>query len=137
MKAQLPEQRTEAPGADPTDAERELLERYIEHTETPNPEALKQVFSDDALLDAAAARTLGGARQVVGSWSRAASARDVRLDALRGHPRQPPAACYVRRPGDDAHTARIDVLRIAGGAVAEIVTFDGSLFGMFDLPGKI
>ena len=53
------------------------------------------------VLDAAAARTLGGARQVVGSWVEGGFGTDVRLDALRGHPRQPPAGgrVYVRRPG--------------------------------------
>ena len=49
--------------------------------------------------------------------------------------RQPAVACYVRKPGDAEYTAMaLDVLRIAGGQVADIVTFDGSLFGMFGLP---
>jgi len=49
--------------------------------------------------------------------------------------RQPAVAAYVRRPGDDGYTPlALDVLRIVDGAVAEIVTFDGSLFGRFGLP---
>ena len=49
--------------------------------------------------------------------------------------RQPAVACYVRRPGDEGYAAMaLDVLRIAGGEVADIVTFDGDLFGWFGLP---
>jgi RNA polymerase sigma-70 factor, ECF subfamily len=49
--------------------------------------------------------------------------------------RQPAVACYVRRPGEDrAAPLAIDVLRIVDGAIAEIGTFDGSLFGWFGLP---
>jgi RNA polymerase sigma-70 factor (ECF subfamily) len=52
--------------------------------------------------------------------------------------RQPAVVCYVRRPGEDAYTPlAIDVLRIADGAVADIVTFDGSLFGWFGLPHEL
>ena len=143
MKEQLPEQRTEwAPGADPTDAERELLERYIEHTETPDPEALKQVLSDDVRFWMPPQPGLWEGRdQVVGSWVEGGFGTgmfgSMRCVVTRAN-RQPAVACYVRRPGDDAHTPlAIDVLRIADGTVAEIVTFDGSLFGMFALPGKI
>jgi len=31
----------------------------------------------------------------------------------------------------------IDVLRIANGEVADIVTFDGSVFGWFELPATL
>jgi hypothetical protein len=52
--------------------------------------------------------------------------------------RQPAVACYARRPGEEHHTPpAIDVLTIAGGEVAEIVTFDGSLFGWFGLPESL
>jgi len=44
----------------------------------------------------------------------------------------------VRRPGDDAYTPlAIDVLRIADGAITDIVTFDGSLSGWLGLPEKL
>ena len=49
--------------------------------------------------------------------------------------RQPAVAYYVRTPGDDGYSPMaLDVLRIVDGAVAEIVTFDGSVFGWFGLP---
>ncbi len=69
--------------------------------------------------------------------STAASAPSVRLDTVRAtRPnRQLAVGAYIRRPGDDAYTPMaLDVLGIAGGAVADIVTFDGSVFGWSGLP---
>ena len=44
-------------------------------------------------------------------------------------------ANYVRKPGDDRYSPlAVDVLRIVDEAVADIVTFDGSVFGWFGLP---
>jgi hypothetical protein len=56
-------------------------------------------------------------------------------DRNRPRPCQPGVACYARSPGDDACSpSAIDVLRIVGGAVAELIAFDGSVFGWFRLP---
>jgi hypothetical protein len=49
--------------------------------------------------------------------------------------RLPTAASYLREPGDTEFRAfKFDVLRIAGGKVAEITTFDAGLFPRFGLP---
>jgi RNA polymerase sigma-70 factor (ECF subfamily) len=49
MREHLPECRSEwAPGTDVTAAERALLERYVRYGETPVPEALKRMLSEDA-----------------------------------------------------------------------------------------
>jgi RNA polymerase sigma-70 factor (ECF subfamily) len=52
--------------------------------------------------------------------------------------RQPAVACYVRTPGEaEYRPLAMDVLRFEDGLVREIVTFDGSLFGRFDLPASL
>ena len=49
--------------------------------------------------------------------------------------RQPAAVSYVRGPGDAVFRAlKIDVLRIEGGLVKEVTTFDTSLLDAFGLP---
>ena len=49
--------------------------------------------------------------------------------------RQPAAAHYVRRPGDDRFRAQVlDVLRVEGGQIAEIIAFVPELFPAFGLP---
>lgn len=47
----------------------------------------------------------------------------------------PQAASYLRAPGDTEFRAfKFDVLRIEGGRIAEITTFDATLFPEFGLP---
>ena len=59
---------------------------------------------------------------------------DWRLVPTRAN-RQPTAASYLRAPGDTEFRAfKFDVLRIAGGQIAEITTFDATLFPAFGLP---
>jgi RNA polymerase sigma-70 factor (ECF subfamily) len=59
---------------------------------------------------------------------------DWRLVPTRAN-RMPTAASYLRRPGDSEFRAfKFDVLRIDGGAIAEITTFGADLFPAFGLP---
>jgi RNA polymerase sigma-70 factor (TIGR02960 family) len=140
MKEHLPEPRTEwASGVDATAAERELLGRYVEYSQNPDPHALKQVLSDDVRFSMPPQPGLWEGRdEVLDAWVEGGfgteSFGSLRCVVTRAN-RQPAVACYVRSPGDAAYTPlAIDVLRIADGAVADIVTFDGSVFGWFGLP---
>jgi RNA polymerase sigma-70 factor (TIGR02960 family) len=142
MKQHLPAQRSEWPsGTDATAAERELVQRYVEHSESPNPRALKQLMSEDARFWMPPQEGVWEGRDaVVQSWIDGGFGSEpfgsLRCVVTRAN-RQPAVACYARRPGDDDYSAlALDVLRIADGAVAEIVTFDGSVFGWFGLPEK-
>jgi hypothetical protein len=143
MKEHLPAQRSEWPaGTDATAAERELLERYVQYSETPDPLALKQLLSEDVRFSMPPEPGLWQGRDVVvQAWVDGGFGTEpfgsMRCIVTRAN-RQPAVAAYIRRPGDDAHTPlAIDVLRIADGAIADIVTFDGSLFGRFGLPAKL
>jgi RNA polymerase sigma-70 factor (ECF subfamily) len=67
----------------------------------------------------------------------AAATGEWRLVPIRAN-RLPAAASYLRAPGDTAFRAfKIDVLRIAGGRIAEITTFDATLFAAFGLPATL
>jgi RNA polymerase sigma-70 factor (ECF subfamily) len=140
MKEHLPAQRSEWPaGTDATAAERELLDRYVEYGENPNPHAFKQLFSEDVRFSMPPQPGVWQGRDVVvqvwvdGGFGTEAFG-SMRCVITRAN-RQPAVACYIRPPGGDAYTPlAIDVLRIADGAVADIVVFDGSVFGWFGLP---
>jgi hypothetical protein len=44
-------------------------------------------------------------------------------------------AGYLRRPGEPYHQAQVlNVLRVENGAISEIVAFQPTVFGAFDLP---
>ncbi len=52
--------------------------------------------------------------------------------------RQPAIANYVRVPGDDTYRSMaLDVLRVEGGEIAEIVTFGSKSFAWFGLPDTL
>jgi RNA polymerase sigma-70 factor (ECF subfamily) len=143
MKQHLPERRTEwAAATDATAAERELLERYVAFSETPDPTALKRLLTDDVRFSMPPQPGIWEGRDaVVDGWVAGGFGSEafgsMRCVVTRAN-RQPAVACYVRRPGGERHTPlAVDVLRIAGGAVAEIVTFDGAVFGWFGLPPAI
>ena len=47
----------------------------------------------------------------------------------------PAAASYYREPGDATFRPfKLDVLRVRAGQIAEITTFDATLFAAFGLP---
>jgi RNA polymerase sigma-70 factor (TIGR02960 family) len=140
MKQHLPERRTEwAPDADATTAERALVERVIEYSESPDPLALKRLLSEDVRFSMPPEPGLWEGRDtVVQAWidggfgSEAFGSLRCLVTRANG---QPAVAFYVRTPGDDGYSPMaLDVLRIVDGAIAEIVTFDGSVFGWFGLP---
>jgi RNA polymerase sigma-70 factor (ECF subfamily) len=140
MKEHLPQRRLDwAPATDPTAAERELLARYVEYSETPDLLALKRLLREDVRFSMPPEPGVWQGRdEVVQSWldggfgSESFGSMRCLVTAAN---RQPAVACYVRGPGDDAfRPLALDVLRIEDGAVAEIVTFDGSLMAAFDLP---
>jgi RNA polymerase sigma-70 factor (TIGR02960 family) len=140
MNQHLPERRDEWPSdTEATAAERELLDRYVEYSESPEPLALKRLLSDDVRFSMPPHPGLWEGRDnVVQSWIDGGfgseSFGSMRCRVTRAN-RQPAVAIYVRKPGEERYSPlAIDVLRIVDGAVADIVTFDGSVFGWFGLP---
>ena len=143
LREQLPERRAVwAPGAEPTAAERELLDRYVELSERADAQGLAALLHEDVRFTMPPQPgTWVGRDRVVDSWVEGGFGEgmfgSMRCVVTRANG-QPAVACYVRRPGDDAYTPlAIDVLRIEEGAVKDITTFDGALFGMFDLPPRL
>jgi len=143
LRERLPERRAEwAPGAEPTAAERELLDRYVELSERADVHGLAALLHEDVRFTMPPQPgTWVGRDRVVGSWVEGGFGEgmfgSMRCVVTRANG-QPAVACYVRRPGDDAYTPlAIDVLRIEEGAVKDITTFDGALLRMFDLPPRL
>ena len=144
LREHLPEPRAQwRPEQEPSAAERELLARFVEAGERADVEGFVAAHARRRpLLDAAPARACARAatpssqRWVDGGFGSDAFG-SMRCVVTRAN-RQPAVACYVRQPGDAEHRPlAIDVLRFEDGLVREIVTFDGSLFGRFDLPATL
>lgn len=142
VKEYLPSQRLEwTRSGDPSGDERVLLERYMRAHERADIAAMAELLAEDVRFAMPPWPTWWQGRDTVA----AVRARDieptsphyvgdVRLVPTRAN-RQPAAAIYLRRQGsDDYQAVGMDVLRIEGGRVAEIVGFVPQLFPAFDLP---
>jgi RNA polymerase sigma-70 factor (ECF subfamily) len=140
MREHLPERRSDwAPG---TEAERELAEQFIRYCENPNPDAIKRMLAANARFSMPPQPGVYiGRDTIVDSWVEGGFGAET-FGSLRvletranGHPA---LANYHHKPGVDGyHALALDVLRIEGGEIAEIVTFDGAVFPWFGLPASI
>jgi RNA polymerase sigma-70 factor (ECF subfamily) len=143
LKTHLPERRLEwAPGLDPSEEERALLQRYVDASERADADAFVEMLREDARFSMPPEPGVYVGREaIVASWKEGGFGTeeysDFRCLITRAN-MQPAVACYLRRPGDsDYRPLALDVLRIENGAVAEIVAFPGSLFPAFELPPKL
>jgi RNA polymerase sigma-70 factor (ECF subfamily) len=139
LRDRLGERRTEwTRTTEPSDAERELLRRYVEAHERGDVDALAELLRDDVRLTMPPHRTWYDGREAV--VLAAGQGFDPAFGALRTLPtaanRQPAAAHYLRSPGEPEYRPlAIDVVRIEDGRIAEITSFvSAELFPAFGLP---
>jgi RNA polymerase sigma-70 factor (ECF subfamily) len=143
MRARLPERRLEpAAAAEPSEEERAVLERYMAATERDDLDALAETLGAEARFTMPPEPGVWvGRENLIAAWIEGGvgSAEFGRIRCLlTGANRQPAVANYLRRPGDDAYRPMaLDVLSIADGHVADIVTFPPSVFPAFALPASL
>jgi RNA polymerase sigma-70 factor (ECF subfamily) len=142
LQRQLPSQRLDwAPASDPSEEERALLERYMEAHHRSDSAAVIDMLHEQARFTMPPEPTLYDGRAAVAAFFEDAFGPgrpgDFRLVATRAN-RQPAAANYVRRPGDDEYRAMsLDVLRFDDSRLVEITTFGPELFPAFGLPSTL
>jgi RNA polymerase sigma-70 factor (ECF subfamily) len=139
LRDRLGKPRTEwARSSDPSEAERELLRRYVDAHERADADALAELLREDARLTMPPHPTWYAGRKAILVAAR--QGFDPAFGRLRtvvtAANRHPAAAHYLRPPGDSEYRAlALDVLRIEGGRVAEITSFvSPGLFPAFGLP---
>jgi RNA polymerase sigma-70 factor (TIGR02960 family) len=139
LREQLPPGRREDWSARATtEAERELLAGFIDTHERGDAEGALALIADDVRVTMPpSASVFEGIEQLRGLMDRAfgpESLGEWKLVPTRAN-RMPTAASYLRAHGDDTFRAfKFDVLRIEAGRIAEITTFDATLFAAFGLP---
>jgi RNA polymerase sigma-70 factor, ECF subfamily len=143
LKEHLPERRAEwALGADPTEAERELLDRYVEASERADPHAIAALMREDSTWSMPPEPGVWRGRDAItAAWVDGGVGTEEfgRFRCLRTSANlQPAVACYLMRPGEDEYRAlALDVLRIEEGEIADITSFTGPVFDAFGLPPKL
>jgi RNA polymerase sigma-70 factor (TIGR02960 family) len=136
LRANPPHGRSTRPPSAPSEEELRLLRRFMVAHERVDIGAMAALLREDAIVampprpHAFVGRDMILASLVAGlddwgTWHLVPVAAN----------RQPAAACYLRRPGEDGFTAyKVDVVRFELGLVAEITTFNARLFPAFGLP---
>jgi len=142
MREHLPARRSDWSGRSAgqlSDAERDLLDRFIDAHERCDAAAAVAIAAQDIRITMPPYTMCYDGVDAIGPLLERAFGRDRdgdwRLVPTAAN-RMPAAATYLRRPGDSEFRAsKLDVLRTGDGVIAEITTFGASLFPAFGLPG--
>jgi RNA polymerase sigma-70 factor (ECF subfamily) len=138
LRDQLGERTEWASSPEPSEEERELLQRYLDVHERADADGLAALLREDARLTMPPipAWYLGRRAIVVASQKGFEPSFGQLRGVAVGANRQPAVAYYLRAPGDSEYRPlAFDVLRIEGGLVAEITSFvNPELFPAFGLP---
>ena len=131
-------ERLERSAEELTERERRLLQGFIDTHERGDAAAAAAMVADDIRITMPPHPFLFEGREAMASLLERAFGPETPGDWLlvptRAN-RQPTAASYLRQPGDSEYRAfKFDVLRVEGGVIAEVTTFDASLFDAFGLP---
>ena len=140
LRERLPSHKPAWPAsADASAAERDLLKKYVEANEAADFRALASIIREDATFRMPPEPGMAAGREAMFKlWIEGGfgSEQFGRLRCVVTHANlQPAVACYRCQPGESTWRAlAMDVLRIEGGLITEIVTFMRDNFPLFGLP---
>jgi RNA polymerase sigma-70 factor, ECF subfamily len=139
LKRHLPARRLDwAPGSDPTEEERSLLQRYVDAHERADASALAELLQEDARLTMPPTPTWYDGRAAIVTFHEQLFVADGYRwrFVLTAANRQPAVAFYTCAPGESEYSAAvIDVLRIEAVRIGRIDAFAWpELFAAFGLP---
>ena len=141
MAQHLPSHRADWSAREPSPAEKELLDRFIEAHERCDAAAALAVAAEDIRVTMPPYPWLFDGRDALVPLLERAFGPDREGDwrlLPTSANRMPAAASYLRRPGDSVFRAfKLDVLRIEDDEVAEITTFGPALFEALGLPQTV
>jgi RNA polymerase sigma-70 factor (ECF subfamily) len=140
LRERLPSRKPAWPSSvDASAAERDLLKKYVEATETADFRAFASIIREDATFRMPPEPGIAQGREAIfriwieGGFGSERFGR-VRCVATQAN-LQPAVACYRCQPGDSTWRAlAMDVLRIEDGLITEIVGFMADNFPAFGLP---
>ena len=137
MREHLPAERQDWTGGDEDAATRELVRRYTDASVAVDIDAVTGLLRDDVRCSMPPTPGLYiGRDAVLNNWVEDGFESLGRLRAVpTSVNRQPAVAFYLWQERDGAYLPlTIDVLRVTGGAITEIVTFHNDQFPRLGLP---
>ncbi|MFC4061203.1 RNA polymerase subunit sigma-70 [Planomonospora corallina] len=143
LRRHLPERRMEwSVDAEPTEAERAVLRRYVDAVERADPSVLAEVLRADVVQTMPPEPIwLHGRGAFLAGWDPDAGGPagwgEWRVLATRAN-RQPAVAAYLRRPGETRFSPSwVGVLRVEEGLISQITVFGEERFALFGLPSSL
>lgn len=140
MREHLPAERQDWTGGDEDTATRELVRRYTDASIATDIDTVAALLREDVRCSMPPTPGLYiGRDNVVANWTEEGFPDLGRLRSVATSVnRQPAVAFYIWQERDHAYLPlTVDVLRIAGGAVTEIVTFHNDQFPRLALPDRL
>ncbi|BCJ39910.1 RNA polymerase sigma factor [Actinoplanes ianthinogenes] len=140
MREHLPAERQDWTGGEEDAGTRELVRRFTDASVATDIPALAAMLRDDVRFSMPPTPGLHlGRDAVLSNW---AEEGFEGMTGLRAVPtsanRQPAVAFYLWNAGEQAYLPlTLDVLRVTGGAIAEITTFHSDRFARFGLPERL
>jgi RNA polymerase sigma-70 factor (TIGR02960 family) len=140
MRAHLPAERQDWTGDEEDAATRDLVRRFTEASVATDIERLSGLLREDVRSSMPPTPGLSVGRDaVVAGWVEDGFEG---MEGLRGVPtavnRQPAVAFYLWRERNGASLPlTLDVLRVTGGAITEVVTFHADRFASLGLPERL
>ncbi|MFT7834743.1 RNA polymerase subunit sigma-70 [Saccharothrix sp. BKS2] len=141
LRRHLPERRADWSG-EPNARERAVVREFVEATESGDMPRLAAALREDATWTMPPQPEWHRGRDaLMGFWAPFMAGPEAigewRVLETRAN-RQPAVANYVRRPGGACFEAlALDVLRVEGDAIAEVITFPADRFALFGLPATL
>jgi RNA polymerase sigma-70 factor (ECF subfamily) len=140
MRTRVPHGRSDWTASQPTDSERDILQRFMEAWEQADTTALMALLRADAQWAMPPAPLwLDGRRAIATMFDHfpISYQGDFRM-VPTGANRQPAAACYLRRRGESVYRlTSLCVLRVEGNQIADVVVFRADLCRAFRLPAEL
>ena len=140
LRERLPSHKPAWPAnVDASAAERDLLKKFVEATESADFHAFASIIREDANFRMPPEPGIAEGREAIFKvWMEGGFGSEqfgrVRCVVVHAN-RQPAVACYRRLPGDSIWRAlAMDVLRIEEGLITEIVGFGSDHYPAFGLP---
>jgi RNA polymerase sigma-70 factor (TIGR02960 family) len=138
LRSELPERPSEREAPELSEDEQRLLAGFIATHESGDAAAAAALMREDIRVTMPPQPMVYDGRASLAPLFEIAfgpeGMGDWRLVPTRAN-RQPAAASYLRKPGETEWRAfKFDILRCEDGGIAEITTFDATLFERFGLP---
>lgn len=134
LRKHLPSRKEWPTGVDATDAERELVRRFVEASEKADMSWFASVIREDAVfrMPPEPGETVGG-DAMMQLWVEGGFGTSVQLEGVPTRANRQPAVAFYNH----GEAMALDVIRIENGMITEIITFPGSVFEEFGLPSKL